>query len=232
MTSELLNDIIEWDVPNWSQILKVWQPIIDTLPKDAKILAIGERNGGLSLWLALQDFHVVCTDREGVTNKAKELHNQYGVSHLISYDTLDIVNTNITGNYDIVIMKSVLGGLKEVYNDSTTRNDSTRTRAINNIHRLLKQGGYLLTSDNLKGNLFTRFGRSIKQKNNSWHYFTPSEINNIFSSFASVKISTFAIIPTKFGSKAFNRLIFSINQFFSNLFPSNANYIGISIVKK
>ena len=44
-----LKDIIEWDIKNWSKALYFWKRYLPK-QKEVQALAIGERNGGLSLW--------------------------------------------------------------------------------------------------------------------------------------------------------------------------------------
>lgn len=124
---------------NWSNTLKVWQPIIDKLPQNAKILAVGERNGGLSLWLTTLGYKVECTDRIEPSPQAIALHKAYNVQDNISYKVIDIVHDVLPSEqYDLVIMKSVFGGLKEEYQNSITRTSEVRQKALENIHKSLK----------------------------------------------------------------------------------------------
>src|SRR6478609_10988283 len=87
---ELMKAAIEWDVFNWSNALVHWSGIVKSLSKDAKILCLGERNGGLSLWFALQGFRVTCSDFGGPTDAARELHRKYGISDFIEYADINI----------------------------------------------------------------------------------------------------------------------------------------------
>ena len=48
---------IGWDVRNWSRAIPLWQRQID-IRRPRNALAIGERGGGLSLWLASQGIEV------------------------------------------------------------------------------------------------------------------------------------------------------------------------------
>src|SRR5690606_33862611 len=132
-----VKDIIEWDVPNWSRLIDLWQPLIETLPKTARVLAIGERNGGLALWLALMGFNVECSDRTDDFDATKALHSKCGVAHRITYKALDIVYTATPANtYDLIIAKSVIGGLKANPIDSATRNFDVQCKAVQNIYTL------------------------------------------------------------------------------------------------
>jgi len=228
-----LKDIIEWDVLNWAEALKVWQPVIDTLPPDSKILAIGERNGGLSLWLALQGFRVICTDRTGPTEEAKKMHQDYGVQELIEYRSFDIFNPDIPENaIDLVIMKSVLGGLKSNYQDKSSRNDDARKLAIQNIYNLLKPGGYLLTADNMQGGFLIQWLRNGHNKQAGWHYFSLAEMNALMASLSSSSTHVFGILPASFSNQPLNALSHFANKYLLQWLPATNKYIGITVARK
>lgn len=233
MNTQLKQDIIEWDVQNWSHLIKLWQPVLDGLPRDSKVLAIGERNGGLSLWMALQGFHVVCTDRQGPTQQARELHRKYGVDDKITYSDFDLVNTqDFSTTYNIIIMKSVLGGLKEQYGDAASRTNAARKKAIDNIYKLLSPQGILLTADNLGGNIFLQLIKRLKNKHSGWHYFSIQELNGLCKQFSSVSVESFGIIPSKFSVPILNKAAYIINSFLWQLLPLNSAYIAFTIARK
>jgi len=233
LNTQLKQDIIEWDVQNWSHLIKLWQPVLDGLPRDSKVLAIGERNGGLSLWMALQGFHVVCTDRQGPTQQARELHRKYGVDDKITYLDFDLVNTeNFDSPYEIIIMKSVLGGVKEQYGDAASRTNAARQKAIDNIYKLLSPQGILLTADNLVGNIFLRLIKRLKNKQSGWHYFSIQELNDLCKQFSSVSVQSFGIIPSKFSVPILNKAAYIINSFLWQLLPLNSAYIAFTIARK
>lgn len=233
MKYSAIKDIIEWDVPNWSSILDTWYPIVSKLSPDAKILAVGERNGGLSLWLALAGYKVDCTDRVEPTEIAKTLHKKYNVSDRVTYKTIDVVNDNLPEQaYDLVISKSVFGGLKENYADSSSRTNIARQKAVNNIYKAIKPGGYLLSADNTRGSYLLNFLRKKNNKDKNWHFFTPKEIELIFSSFQSIQISYFGVIPTLFSNRSFNRVIYFLNKYILAFMPANTRYIAITSARK
>ncbi len=84
-----LNDIIEWDIPNWSVALDYWRKHTLCNLSSMRALEIGGRHGGLSLWLALNGMEVLCTDVESPSNQAIEKHAKYKVSDKIQYAALD-----------------------------------------------------------------------------------------------------------------------------------------------
>ncbi len=227
ITDNAIADIIEWDILNWSQLITYWGPILKKLPPGGKILAFGERNGGLSLWLAMQGFHVECTDRVKPTDAAVEMHKRYGVADRITYGSFDVVNS-LDGNnkYDLIIAKSVLGGIKSDYKNATTRTSETRENAIKNIYNLLKPGGYILFAENIQGSILLHQVRKLLGKQKGWYYFNIADLNNLFKQFSNVEIKTFGVIPTTSKNKYLNRLIFSLNKYLLNIFPPSYKYIA------
>jgi SAM-dependent methyltransferase len=230
---DFLKDIIEWDIYNWSNTLNVWQPIIERLPKDAKILAVGERNGGMSLWLASLGYNVECTDRVIPSQQAIALHKAYKVQDKISYRVVDIVHDVLPSKqYNVIIMKSVFGGLKDDYRNSSTRISTVRQKALKNIHDSLKPGGYLLSADNMIGSTTHKFFRKILNKNNGWYYFSVIDISAFFKPFSSVQIDYSSIIPTISPNSIFNKVLYFINQNVLHWLPLSSRYIAITTARK
>jgi len=228
-----LNDIIEWDVLNWSELIPEWSPIIDKLDNDSKILAIGERNGGLSIWLALKGFNVVCTDRTGPEPYAETLHRKYGVSDKIKYDELDIVNCKWqTAQFDLIIAKSVIGGLKADNKDKKTRTFQVQQQAVSNIYGLLKPGGYFLSAENMQGSFLLKQLRKIKKKDMGWRHFSWKEINVLYTPFTQVNTKAFGVLPTLFSNSIANRIIFVINKYILQILPPSTKYISFTAARK
>ena len=228
-----VKQIIEWDILNWSQLIKYWSPILQTLPRDSKILAVGERNGGLTLWLALAGFNVVCTDREGPTEKAILQHREFGVSDKVVYEKLDIVNNTRQANqFDLIISKSVIGGLKEDYSDKSTRNLETQIKAISQMYKLLKPGGYFLAAENMKGSILLHYLRKIKNKHSGWRYIEWNELPILFKDFSSTQINAFGVLPTLFSNNALNRVNFLMNKYIMGFMPKKIKYISFIAARK
>lgn len=228
-----VQDIIEWDVLNWSRLMQYWQPVLEQLPRDSKVLAIGERNGGLSLWLALMGFDVTCTDITDVAASASVLHKKYGVADKIEYQQLDIVNDERQeGQYDVIIGKSVIGGVKPTRGRSSSRNFEALEQAMYNIHRLLKPGGYFFSAENLQGSALNRYMRRRLKGGKGWYYLSLSELKGLFSPFSLVQTKTFGILPTFFSSKAVNNTMYVMNRCLQPLMPPGSKYIAFTVAKK
>lgn len=225
--------IIEWDVLNWSQLLKYWQPIIEELPRDSKVLAIGERNGGLSLWLALLGFDVVCTDISDATQEAIALHKKHNVVHRIEYKKYDVVNDSINPEqYDIVIAKSVIGGLKSDRSNPSTRSFEVQKKAVDNIHRLLKPRGYFFSAENMKGGTVVSMMRGSKNTANTWRYLSYQELKQLFGEYSLVQTKTFGILPTLFSVGTLNKFAHFLNKNLLNVMPASSKYIAFTVAQK
>jgi len=133
--SRAIRDIIEWDIGNWSRALEFWE---NTTAKDLRTvnaLEIGSRNGGLSLWIALRGGRCLCTDLHGPSPRAVEVHRAYNLSQSIDYAVVDAAGMEYEHKFDIVLFKSVLGGI------GYGNNRQKQQAALNAIHRALKPGG-------------------------------------------------------------------------------------------
>jgi hypothetical protein len=64
MRNRLIEDIIVWDIVNWSSFLPFCEQFLDSDPAGKQALEVGARGGGLSLYLALKGYEVLCSDLE------------------------------------------------------------------------------------------------------------------------------------------------------------------------
>ena len=111
-TTDEMRRYVQWDVRNWSRALDFWSTTCGPSPfVGAEVLEIGSRDGGLSLWFATQGAsRVVCSDRTGPTDVARELHTEAGVSDRVEYASIDATDIGVLDTFDVVAFKSVLGG--------------------------------------------------------------------------------------------------------------------------
>ena len=129
---------------------------------------------------------MVCSDLSPVSEKARSLHLENQVSHLIEYAELDATTIPYPDNtFDFVVFKSVLGAIG--------RNDhpENQQQAINEIHRVLKPGGFLFFAENLSGSSLHRIARNIFVPwGKSWRYVSVCELNEWLSIFETKEIYT------------------------------------------
>ncbi|WP_276133704.1 class I SAM-dependent methyltransferase [Polluticoccus soli] len=226
-------DIIEWDVLNWSQLIRFWTPIVEQLPKNSNILAIGERNGGLTTWLSLLGHKVVCTDRNFPTEKAKADHCRLRLTEKITYASLDIVHANLpTNSFDLVIGKSVIGGLKADPSDRATRNFGVQRKAVDNVYALLKNGGYFLSAENMRGTQLMQRYRLHRHKERGWRYLGWEELPLLYEQFCLREVRSFGVLPTNFHSDTVNRACYWANRYILTTLPKEYKYISFVVAQK
>ena len=181
----LVRAAIEWDVRNWSRALAFWQPHLDAR-KPRNALAIGERSGGLSLWLAAQGIDVVCSDRGMPLETARRLHERFGVEDRVTYEDQDVTAIgHPDGSFDLVGFKSVIGAL------------GTRERqaaAIGELHRVLAPGGLLIFAENLAATRLHAFLRSrFVAWDRGWRYIHLEEERDMLGLFSRVETETWGL---------------------------------------
>jgi len=227
---DLLNDIIGWDVRNWSRCLDYWQPWLDGMDRDrAKVLVLGERNGGLSLWLALQGFTVLCTDFKNPEPRAGLLHRRWKVQDKVSYAAIDAFSIQYPDDhFDVVACKSVIGGLKLEYKLASTRSLVNQKLAVEEIRRVLKPGGVILGAENLAATSVHQALRRFRHKGRiGWRYLRIHEIQWLFENYSECEQCPYGFIGTHW-TRLFglNRLFSSMDRCFSQILPPNWLYIS------
>lgn len=226
----IINDAIEWDTANWSVALDFWQQQTSLRLSDCCALELGARNGGLSMWLALNGCHVTCSDLHGPTEMARKLHHRYEVENMVEYATVDATNMTYRDHFDLIVFKSVLGSVG--WNAST---DSNPIRdAISSIHRALKPGGELWFAENL---IATRMHQLCRRCfvpwGSKWHYVSVPEMKDLLAPFSRVEYITAGFLGA-FGLSEFQRRVlgFFDNTIFTHALPEEWNYIMIGSATK
>jgi SAM-dependent methyltransferase len=224
----MLSDVIQWDVATWKHSLSFWEKRVGDL--DGKLgLEIGSCGGGLSLLLALSGCRMVCSDLLGPTVRARELHRQYGVDGLITYDRVDARRIPF-GNeqFDLVAMKSVLGALGNVEGRLKAQHE-----AISEIRRVLKPGGVFLFAENTRGSpMHAALRERFMPWGRDWHYFTVGEVGELLSGFASVDLS-FRGFAATLGRREWQRsVLHSLDWALVPLVPTGLRYVVFGFAMK
>jgi len=181
----LLDDIIEWDIPNWSTALAFWQQHSAKEMASVSALEIGSRNGGLSLGLALQGAQVVCTDLISPTDNSLDKHREYRVAHRISYAQIDALRIPYLDSLDVIVFKSVLGGI------GRSGQIEKQAQALAQMYMALKPGGELWFAENLVASPMHQYLRSRWVRwGRDWRYVTTGEMDSFLSPFSTVLYQT------------------------------------------
>lgn len=226
-TKKQIENYFEWDVHNWSKALNIWEN--ELLKNQIDCLGIGERNGGLSLYLAQKGYKVICSDLENPKEQAKLLHSQYPKeSKNISYEAINATSIPYTDTFDVVIFKSVLGGV------GSYDNFEAQKLMINQIYKALRKGGKLFFVENLEGSRMHKFFRKKFVKWGSrWRYINLNEIKELFSDFSSIEYETCGYLGL-FGRTNKQRIFLGKidTLIFDKLMSSKKHYIIYGVAKK
>ena len=224
LSKEELNDIIQWDVKNWKNAIPFWGSHFDIKP-GMKVLAIGERFGGISLYFALKGCNVYCSDYKISLAKAEELHKKYGVENKVTYINADMRELEFEDEtFDVVVFKSVLGALS-FYED--------QDKAMKEMHRVLKKDGALLFAENTRAtNLHSFVRRKFVKWSEGWRYTLDVDFENwkkLFSNSVSKKIGFIALFGR---SEKQRNILASLDYFFRPATPKKWRYIYLGVFKK
>jgi SAM-dependent methyltransferase len=216
--------VVGWDIRNWSHALPFWQRYIDR-HHPRRALAIGEREGGLSLWLASQDIEVVCTDLDGSLEAARRSHEQFGVGQLVTYEAVDVTAIpHPEQSFDLVMFKSVIGALQT---------KERQFQAINEMHRVLRPGGILLFAENLVGTRFHRWLRSrFVRWGQRWRYLHLEQDLDLFADFDEVEFETWGVCGLLGRDEAQRDRLGRIDDWVSPRVPRAWRYIVFGACRK
>lgn len=232
-SDQVIKDAIEWDVINWANTLFFWSEAMrEFKPHNSRVLCLGERNGGLSLWFALQGFTVVCSDFHGPSEAAKLLHKQYQVTELIEYANVNIFDIPYQNDsFDIVACKSVIGGLKLDYKDKRTRTLYNQKLAVNEVKRVLKPEGIFVGAENMKGSIVHQTLRKLLKGNKiGWRHLSLDDITWIFSDYSERNFKFYGFLGTYFGDFSYVSGFF--DRWLSKFLPKKWLYISFFIARK
>lgn len=227
MPHELSNkEILGWDVKNWSNALLHWEKVI---PKDHKLtcLEIGANKGGLSLWLASKGHEVICNDINPTSEEVKNHHESLGLKGKIQYECFDAVDIPYENHFDVIVLKSVLGGVGR-----EGRNERIE-KSIQEIYKVLKPGGIFLFSENLKASKFhSLFRKNFVKWAKDWNYMHYSQMKSYLEKFKDVELHTAGFMGA-FGFNETSRKLFGhIDSAIFNNLPRGYHYIIYGHAKK
>jgi SAM-dependent methyltransferase len=227
MDKQLVADIIQWDVRNWSAALSFWERNVDW-HRVQECLELGGRDGGLSLWLALKGMHVVCSDVEDNRQRAHMHHQRHTFGGSIEYAVVDALDIPYENHFDVIAFKSVLGGV-----GCDGRKDRQQ-KAVDHIYKALKPGGKLLFIENLVASPLHSFvRRKFVRWGNSWRYVTLAEMREFLRTFKNVQMGTTGVLGTFGRTERQRDVLARVDQALLNhVTPARWQYLVFGIAEK
>jgi ubiquinone/menaquinone biosynthesis C-methylase UbiE len=220
-----LSVIIDWDVKNWSLVLNFWNRYSELTLPGCRALEIGSHKGGLSVYLANLGLRVVCSDIIPPSNHYRSIHQQMKPENYIKYAAVDACAIPFHDScFDIVIFKSVLGGLKTYVKQTTMMGE---------IYRVLKMGGELWFAENL---ISSRLHQSIRRVfvpwGNTWRYLSMHEVEELCRPFRSTYLKQYGFFGA-LGRLEWQRSILgSFDSIADVLIPNKWKYIVFGLARK
>lgn len=214
-----LKKVIGWDVIGWQPILDYWQRALNG-NNSGLALEIGCGPGGMSMWLAKLGFDVVCSDIELPNEGVKTFHTENNFNN-IQYAVVDVLNIQYDSYFDVIVFKSVVGGV------ARDGNDKNRELMMEQIHKSLKPGGILIFAENLSASPFHKFFRkNFVRWGNSWNYGTTKNMCDALDVFDEVDFQVRGFLSA-FGRNEFQRSLFSRIDgiLFERIVPKSWKYI-------
>ena len=224
---ETIIDALQWDVANWSAALDFWTKHAPLGAATLDCLEIGASLGGISMWLARQGHRVVCSDLGSAEERARPLIERYGVLDRVTFENLDATSIPYADRFDVVVFKSVLGGIG--YGGAERQRE-----AIHSMHRALKPGGFLLFAENLTGSALHRYLRSRYIRwGNRWRYVTVDEMRDFLQVFRDVQFGTTGFFGTLGRSETQRKILATLDRFAANaLVPPAWHYVIYGVARK
>jgi SAM-dependent methyltransferase len=108
----------------------------------------------------------------------------------IVYQDIDATNIPYTDHFDIIIFKSIVGGI------GRKDNKKAQQEIFKQAFKALKPGGKLLFAENLKASWFHRFFRKFTNWSGYWRYITLRETKEFLEDFSEVEMRTTGFLGT------------------------------------
>jgi len=227
MEKELLRDIIQWDIKSWSRALSYWESNVEW-DKIQNGLELGGHSGGLSLWLTLKGKKIVCSDLKDIKKSSEKLHERYKICSDVQYQDIDATNIPYENYFDIIIFKSILGGIG--------RNGylELQQKVLDEIYKALKPGGKLLFAENLiASSLHQRMRKKYLNWGNYWRYVSITEMKSFLKAYSSFDMHTTGVLGSFGRTENQRKVLSTIDQIVLNkVCPDKWNYIAYGIAQK
>lgn len=224
--SDHLDLYFQWEVRTWSRAYPLWHQALKPLSgRGGHALALGERDGGLSLMLAEHGLLTVCSDLRGPTDRARMLHRTMGCAGSIDYETIDALSIpKPDASFDVVVFKSMLGALGD---------PERQAQALREMHRVLKPGGVLLWAENLAG---TRVHQWLRRRfvawEHYWRYLRMPQDRSLFAPFDRMEVRTTGLLANLGRTERQRDVLALIDAAVCPLTPPGWHTVGFGVAEK
>lgn len=219
---DLMADVAGWDVGTWSTAVRFWEQAVEPMGGPLDVLEVGAGPAGPSLWLALQGHRVLTSNLDHTETLARPLHERHGVVDRVEYRDLDVASLPFADRFDLVVFKSVLGGIPHGGRE-------LQRGALQQIHRALKPGGRLIFAENLRGTPLHRIARTLAYRRRGvpkWQYLTLRDLREFLVDFRDVELRTTGFLAL-FGRSEEQRrsLARADDAFWNRAVPASWHYV-------
>ena len=220
-----LQEYLAWDIQTWSEPLVYWQELISQIDAKQKLaLELGANKGGLSLWLSRNGFECICSDYNSDLKNAKE-HHSNSIGN-ISYQDLDASNLPFENHFDIIVFKSVLGGV-------IRNKPELLQKTFKSIYKALKPNGVLLFAENAKASILHQLARRyFVSWGKSWKYLSYREMENSLVMFNEYEIRSTGFFTAFVTNHKIKSIVYPFDKVVSKFFPKSNRYVCFGMAKK
>ncbi|NND95157.1 MAG: class I SAM-dependent methyltransferase [Flavobacteriales bacterium] len=226
LAPEHIETIFEWDMTNWSRCITFFQKHLET-QNQLTCLELGGRRGGMSFWMALNGHDVICSDLTSPEEIAGPLHGSYELKGSIQYSAIDALDISYENHFDLIMFKSVLGGV------SREGNDQKKAECLQQIYKALKPGGKVIIAENLTASWLHRSLRKRFVKwGGLWNYLEYHEVDELFQEFRNVRYHSVGFFGAFGRTENQRRFLGKIDKAIDRLVPKSMRYIVFVIATK
>ena len=221
-----------WNALQWLKPVRV-SGILNELDQSKTALEIGAGHHSIASLILdgrVRNIDISYFDSvqlSGITNTLEQAERKFTLQSNYAVKYADAFT--VTGEYDVVLMKSVLGGLFRA-NDTSIKDVNMFLNDL--CDRTLSDNGILITIDNgisVIEPLLTRFGARC----NDWRYFNLSDLESAVAKegFGFLNAFSFTIRLGSFGKAVDNSILFPLDKILSKIYAKKPTVI-MTVFKK
>ena len=160
-------------------------------------------------------------------DKTIALHKKHQCEKNISYEAIDASKIPYENHFDLVVFKSVLGGVSI---DSGKRLEQ---QTINSIYKSLKPGGRAVFIENLEGSFLHMYARKkFVGWGSKWYYMKLKDMIKLFDTYAHFNYQTVGFFGAFGKTEKQRQILGHFDTFIEKIIPKHNRYILIGIAEK